>query len=276
MKIQLIQEAKMSFLEKQELRQQLDQYYNNVNDYLAFVSVSHQVECWVHVENEIQQKVKENQGKKINVLEIGAGRSGFGEWLKKRGSRDNLSYWVQDVTSQNATCLESQADHIVFGDVSEIPSKNCFEIVFSTYVLEHVTNPTQHLDQLYKLLCNQGSLFIFCPRYDMPGYLCPSSRHLSWFTRLNFEVRWSIARCTSLIKRRPAFLIQTDLAAFHRPFFLDADAVHWVSLLDLKLWARKKGARINKLKIGNAKPGSKNWVVKRWLTCALEIRKVPV
>jgi hypothetical protein len=90
---------------------------------------------------------------------------------------------------------------------------------------------------------------------------------------LAFEVRWCKARVNSFLNKRPAFLIQTDLAAFHRTFFPDADLVHWVSLFDLKLWAQTKGAPIRKLKIGSPFLGSKDWIVKRWLTCAIEICK---
>jgi hypothetical protein len=81
-------------------------------------------------------------------------------------------------------------------------------------------------------------------------------------------------RFNSLVSGKAAFLLQTDLAAFHGPFFTDADAVHWVSLLDLQLWARQQGMAIKKLGTGGARLGSKNWVVKRLLTCAVEIHGV--
>lgn len=273
MKVRLIQEAKMSSEEKQVLRHNFNQYYENVNDYIAFSSVSQQDQCWIHIKASICERLKLNKGKNIHVLEIGAGRSGFGEWLKKEGLRDNVDYWVQDVTSQNEGCLKTQADHMIYGDINEISNKNYFNIIFSTYVLEHVTNPSQHLDHLYDLLAKDGSLYIFCPRYDMPGYLCPSSRHLSWLTCLTLEIQRSIARLGSFLNNRPAFLIQTDVAAFHVPFFLDADAVHWVSLLDLRLWAYKKKSRVRKLKMGHPALGSKDWMVKRFLTCAVEVQK---
>ncbi|MEJ7738049.1 MAG: methyltransferase domain-containing protein [Chitinophagaceae bacterium] len=272
-KAQLIPEGKMCFVEKKTLRTRLNEFYEKVDEYPAFEQVTHQAQCWIHVENEVLKRIKENAGKTINVLEIGAGRSGFGEWLKARGLREKVRWSVQDVTFRNAAWLESQTDQITYGDVSEILDKGCFDIVFSTYVLEHVTDPSLHLEHLHQLLRPAGSLFIFCPRYDMPGYLCPSSRHLSWMARVGLGVRWGLARFGSWISHHPAFLIQTDVAAFHGPFFLDADAVHWVSLLDLKLWAQTKGARLRQLKTGTPPVGSKDWIVKRWLTCAVEIHK---
>lgn len=274
MRAQLIPEAGISYSDKKQLRQQLDLYYEKVDDYLAFASISLQIDCWTHIESNIRKRSKDNQGEKIHVLEVGAGRSGFSKHLKEQGVRDMIHYWTQDVTSQNEAYLASQADHVLLKDISEISDENRFSIIFSTYVLEHVANPAVHLSQLYNLLSDQGSLFIFCPRYDLPGYLCPSSRHLSLFTRLAFEVKRSVARFRSLVYKRPAFLIQTDLAAFHQPFFPDADAVHWTSLVDLRLWAITKGARMYKLKIMKSRRGLKDWIVKQWLTCAVEICKV--
>lgn len=273
MKAQLIPEANLSVLEKQTLRDRLDEFYGKVSDYTAFEQPSHQILAWNNIKAKIGERLQEKGRSLVKILEIGAGRSGFGEWLNTQGLRDRVSWSAQDVTRQNSAWLDSQADNVFYGDVSEIPNIAQFDIVFSTYVLEHVTDPATHLNYLYSFLQVDGSLFIFCPRYDLPAYFCPSSRHLNWSTKLGFGMQWVIARLNSLIAGRPAFLIQTDLAAFHEPFFIDADAVHWVSLLDLKKWARSKGAMIKSLEYGYPKSWSKDWIVKRFLTCAVEIRK---
>ena len=272
MRARLLPEAKMSISEKLTLRRQLDEYYQKVSDYVAFSEASNQSGCWVHIENEIQRLQKNN--KAVEILEIGAGRSGFGKWLQTRGLRNKVYWSAQDVTIQNLDWLESQANQVFYNDVSEITSHNNFDIVFSTYVLEHITDPPVHLEYLYGLLRPGGSLFIFCPRYDVPGYLCPSSRHLSWHVRLKFEIRWVLARCRSLWNHQPSFLLQTDLAAFHESYFVDADAIHWVSLLDLKFWAQSKGTRAQQLKIEVTTVSVKEWIVKRLLTCSIRIHKL--
>lgn len=132
MSSQLKREDKISIAERQNLRHQLDSYYKNSEDYLAFNSISHQVECWTHIEDNIFKKMKENNKRKLNILEIGAGISGFGDWLKKRGNRDNIHYYAQDVTPRNAVYLESQADYLIFEDVGKISEINYFVIIFST------------------------------------------------------------------------------------------------------------------------------------------------
>lgn len=146
-------------------------------------------------------------------------------------------------------------------------------MIFSTYVLEHVSEPSIHLARLFELINTGGSLFIFSPRYDFPGYLCPSSRHLSVMGKIKTLLEQQFFRFKSLVLRKPSFLIHSDLAAFYGPFFTDADAVHWVSLFDLKYWALDMNLKFNQLKLGAPRFATRDWIVKRWLTCAVEIRK---
>jgi SAM-dependent methyltransferase len=271
MTAQLISEAKMPASLRKDLRRRLDAFYQNAADYTAFQAVSDQVLCWEGIEQEIRARA-EASADVVKVLEVGAGQSGFAAYLSRQDTRARIHYTAQDVTTQNANWLESQADAVVYEDVCSIPVGAGFDIIFSTFVLEHVTDPTAHLDHIHRLLKPNGSLFIVCPRYDAPGYFCPSSRHLRWPTRLRFGFCWAWARIASFLTRRPSFLIQTDLAAFHQPFFIDADAVHWVSMLDLRFWARSKNAHLEQFTFGSPAPFTKDWLVKRLLTCAVHIR----
>ncbi|OJW75081.1 methyltransferase domain-containing protein [Spirosoma sp. 48-14] len=272
MKAQLLPEANISASEKQNLRTKLDTFYQQVTDYTAFGTMSNQILSWEKVETEIKQSPNLNI-RKIRILEVGAGRSGFAEYLRVKGLRDNIYYCAQDVTTQNSVWLHSQADEVFWGDISSITNRNYFDIIFSTYVFEHVTDPAEHLEKIFSLLMPGGCMLIFCPRYDIPGYLCPSSRHINWLNRLSFIYHWFTSRLDTLTRNQPAFLIQTDLAAFYRPFFIDSDAVHWVSLFDLKAWANSKNAHFKQLILGNPVFGSKDWIVKRFLTCAVRIIK---
>jgi len=253
------------------LKQKLDTFYGTVTDYSAFETPSEQRSCWEHVVKKIRALTA--SGKKANVLEIGAGRSGFGQYLMGQGVRNNCIWTAQDVTTQNEDWLKSNADKVIFGDIESADTESSYDIIFSTFVLEHVVNPPVHLARLASLVKPvNGALFIFCPRYDMPGYLVPSSRHLSGITQLQFMLSSSLNRIKTMIIGEPAYLIQTDLAAFYQPFFTDADAVHWVSKYDLKQFARQSGATFQSLKIGHPSFPSKDWVVKRLLTVAVCIQ----
>ena len=254
-----------------QLKNKLDAFYSTVSDYSAFETPSEQAHCWEHVADKIRALTK-NDGQ-VKVLEIGAGRSGFGQHLSDKGLRNACVWTAQDVTRQNAAWLETNADHVIFGDIESAAIDDSYHIVFSTFVLEHVVEPAFHLNTLAGLVKKeQGTLFIFCPRYDFPGYLVPSSRHLSKLIRLQFMTYSFISRIKTMVTGNPVFLIQTDLAAFHQPFFTDADAVHWASLLDLRCFARQQGAVFNTLKIGNPTFPSKDWIVKRLLTTGASIQ----
>jgi 2-polyprenyl-3-methyl-5-hydroxy-6-metoxy-1,4-benzoquinol methylase len=254
-----------------QIKTRLDEFYGTVSDYSAFETPSEQIHCWTHVADKIRQLAA--SGEQVKILEVGAGRSGFGHFLLGQGLRNICIWTAQDVTRQNAEWLEANADRVIFGDIETSTIEGTYDIVFSTFVLEHVVNPLVHLNSLASLVKGaHGTLFIFCPRYDFPGYLTPSSRHLTKFARFKFLLYSLMSRIKTRVTGKPAFLIQTDLAAFYQPFFTDADAIHWASLYDLKCFARHQGATLNILKIGNPKFPSKDWIVKRLLTVGVSIQ----
>jgi 2-polyprenyl-3-methyl-5-hydroxy-6-metoxy-1,4-benzoquinol methylase len=166
MQPQLKPEERISSTEKQALRRQLDEYYGSVSDYTAYLTPTNQVHCWEHVRKAICERLDSTSevGGVIDVLEVGASRSGFGKWLTIQQLRHRVCWTAHDVTVLNVSWLESRADEVVYGDVSVIPGSERFDVVFSTYVLEHVANPRAHLDFLLELLCPGGSLLLFSPR----------------------------------------------------------------------------------------------------------------
>jgi hypothetical protein len=101
--------------------------------------------------------------------------------------------------------------------------------------------------------------------------MTPSSSHLPKLTKLSFILTSSLARIKTILTGRPEFLVQNDLAAFYQPFFTDADAVHWVSLFDLRAWASSLNANLRTLEIGKPQVFSKDWIVKRMLTVGVAV-----
>ena len=259
------------------LRERLDAYYTKPAGYKAFEKPSSQTDWWNHITDAI--RVRSANGFKVKVLEVGSGVTGFPHHLEQLGIRDLVELHTHDVTSHNAEWLHSVADQVHFGEISEIDLPGGFDIIFSTYVLEHVSNPFTHLETLWKQLqsrhtsVGEGSLFLISPRYDLFGYLCPASRHEPTISKLKLLlIQWG-ARCRAIIAGEPQFLIQTDPAIFHRPFFLDADAVHWVSIHDIRAWARTKGSKLRSLRSTPMRLFSKQWLIRNYATLAVEIRK---
>jgi 2-polyprenyl-3-methyl-5-hydroxy-6-metoxy-1,4-benzoquinol methylase len=271
MKCELLPSRNVPYATHQLLRERLDHFYSSAQQYTAFVTPSDHSICWVHIAEEIQKKLQGNSLSRLKVLEIGAGRTGFARYLMQKGLRQHVDFHVQDVTQFNEVWLKGEADSVFFGDVLDCSFIDHYDFIFSTYVLEHVTNPHAHLDRLWSLLASQGNIFIFSPRYDMPGYICPSARHLCKIKQFQFGLQAIVARLFSWITRQPQFLIQNDLAAFYLPFYSDSDAVHWVFLQDIEAWAAHRKASLKRLKLGQPAFPSKDWLIKRFCTLAVQI-----
>jgi hypothetical protein len=276
-KAQLVAERFLTLEQQALLRKRLDAYYDKPTGYTAFESASRQADWWKHIVDAI--KARSVGDKKVRVMEIGAGMSGFSEYLEDQGIRNLVELHAHDVTAHNLQWLRSVADYVHIGEISRIDLPDRFDIIFSTYVLEHVSNPSIHLETLWSKLSptddspRGGSLFLISPRYDLIGYLCPSSRHQPPLSRLKLLlIQWE-ARCRTLITKKPQFLIETDPSVFHLPFFVDADAVHWVSLLDLRAWASSKRSTIRKLQSPPIRMFSKQWIIRNHATLAIEIRR---
>ena len=273
MKCKLLPSEKITFSTHQLLRNRLDLFYNSNTNYTAFENPSDHKICWDHILSEIIIKLERKNRSKLKVLEVGAGKTGFGRFLTDRGFRNSIEFHVQDVTKFNEIWLRGEADTVFFGDVLDCPILDRYDIIFSTYVLEHVSNPLSHLNKLWTVLLPEAHLFLFSPRYDLPGYICPSARYLPKRIQIILGFNSLLMRFASMLSKRPIFLIQTDLAAFYLPFFLDADAVHWVSFYDIKRWVINQNGCIKKLKIGTPVFLSKDWIIKSFCTLAVKISK---
>lgn len=211
-----------------ELTERMAAFYEQVGEYHSFLEPSHHPQFWAPVIERVR-KVIGVRGS-CRVLEIGAGRSGFAGTLGEL--RSKVVFDVQDVTARNLEYLGTQADHVFVGNPLEVNGR--YDVIFSTFAWEHVTRPRAILSHLLDRLDRDGRVFLACPRYDFPGYLSPSARHLPLARRalLALWVLWR--RFRTLASGRAAFLLHVEPAALHGPWFRDADAVHWASLWDLQ------------------------------------------
>ena len=246
------------------LRTALDQFYQNSPSYEAFVAPSDQPNCWRWVAAEVDVIIARRGA--CRVLELGCGRTGFRQFCHP----ERMHFTVQDVTALNADYLRTRADEVVIGDALSVRGR--FDIIFSTFAFEHVTNPRAMLEHCWSLLEPGGVLFVFCPRYDAPFYLPPSFAHRSWAVKF-FAAAYVLARRVwTTLGGAPAFLILTDPALFHLAWARDRDAVHLASLWDLRAFARGRGTvRTFPIPSGSAK----DWFVKNALHINAALIKQP-
>ena len=247
-----------------ELRARMDAFYQNTKDYSAFRSVNELPAQWNYVRAAIESVLEKKPV--CRILEIGAGKSGFASFVQDL--RPSLHYTVQDVTRANEEHLKEAADTVHFSSVVQLNGE--FDVIFSTYVLEHVSDPRQTLEKLFASLGKGGKLFIFCPRFDAPFYLSHSADHYSGFRRFWIGFSLMFARLWSRLTGCPLFLIHADPAIFHLPDYRDRDAIHWASLWDLQALFRGR-ARIESLKMQSG--NLKDWIVKNLLQINVEITR---
>jgi SAM-dependent methyltransferase len=245
-----------------DLRARLDAFYRTTDDYQAFQNRSWHPNLWSFVFDEVARF----KNKTCHVLEIGAGRTGFAEYLQERGV--SAHFTAHDVTQKNEIYLKEQADDVVIGPLPSITG--VFDIIFSTFVLEHTTDPVAALETSWRLLKPGGKLFIFCPRYDAPFYLPPSADHYSGVARGGIALQLAVARFRTLVMRKARFFVHADPAVFALPWKRDRDVVHWVSYLDLAIFFRSRG-HLRKLRVPSG--GLKDAVVKNFLQINIVVEK---
>ena len=247
-----------------ELRQWLDDFYTHTKDYSTFVDPQDKPEFWEPIMDAVLQRLADVG--KCHILEFGAGRTGFGRYLESL--RDKVSFEVQDVTPQNEEALRSQADNVHIGDILDIDHQ--FDVIFSTFVWEHITNPREVLSHLLNILKPDGSLIMAAPRYDFPFYVSPSLRHYSLPKQVLISLRLWGKRIRVLLGGRPDFLIHTDPALLHLPWYRDADAIHMVSAFDLKR-SLPPGYRLRRLRLPATGLWRRFW--EKYLLLFVEIRR---
>ena len=246
------------------LRERMDAFYASSVEYSSFQRPSDHPQEWAHVKDAIRHHTSGQEP--CRVLEVGAGRTGFAASLDDL--RGSVHFTAQDVTPFNADYLHAHADAIHIGALSALQDR--FDVIFSTFVLEHISDPERSLEKLFELLNPGGVLLVFCPRYDFPFYISHSADHCSAPRRLALALYVAARRLGTLLGGRPAFLIHTDPSFFHLPWEMDRDAIHWASALDLRALFRGRG-ELRNLPLPSG--GTKDWIVKNLLRINVSITR---
>lgn len=223
------------------LEKSLTEFYRSKSAYSAFQpGAEHEGAGWHKL---ILKILSRCQSKPVRILEIGAGRSGFANALGP--FRGSVIYHAQDVTEVNRAFLETCADKVIIDPVENLTER--YDLIFHTFVLEHVVFPERFLEAVDRLLNSGGLHVVICPKYDVPGYINPSMRHLGWVKIVTLTLYLAWRRLIARLHNQSDFLINCVPAVFHVPWYRDADAVHLVSGFDVHLWHQRRGYKMKKL-----------------------------
>jgi SAM-dependent methyltransferase len=176
----------------------------------------------------------------VRVLELGAGRTSFVDFLNRSSEADIVEYVAHDINDTNVEFYIENGIEFVCGGWPEVRARGQFDLCFSTAVFEHLVEPHRFLQGITEALSPGGDAIIFCPKYGVPGYVPPAIRWLPWIDQqlvtlfLFFSNLW--VRATGI----PNFWICVEPAVFKKPWRRDFDAVHMVSFADLKAALKKQ------------------------------------
>lgn len=225
------------------LETRVSNFYRTVGTrYPAFNETSRRDRFWRMVVNSIETRLADRPY--VKVAELGAGRTGFADFLGPLRSR--VEFHAHDVTDTNRTHLEGVADRTHIGAVTAVADAAPFDVVFSTFVYEHVVRPREFIDAQLSMIESGGSIFIFSPRYDWAGYIPPSLRHMPTSVMIWNAMKVWTAHWRSAVSNTPRFLLVEDPAMFHtEDWHRDADAIHLASLADLRAYLKGRPATIH-------------------------------
>ncbi len=243
-----------------QLETRLVEFYNTFTGYDAFNAPPEYPVLW----GEVLRLALAQPARPCRVLEIGAGRSGFAKFLRARGAREEIHLTSQDITKTNLAHLRESSDEVITGNIDRL--EGSWDLIFHSYVYEHLCRPREFNERLWSLLSPGGHLLIQCPRYDFPLYFPPAWDHLGLPAKL-----WRAARLAAGdFLKAGRFTIFSDPAVFHLPFVRDRDAVHRVRKSDLH-WLFGTRATVREFDLA---PGSaKDWIVKKLLTLRVVLQK---
>jgi hypothetical protein len=207
-----------------ELESRLIEFYNSSCTYTAFAQTSDYPTLWQETLSRAEGIVR-SRGI-CNILEIGAGRSGFGSFLRRKAPGNAIHLTSQDITGTNIDHLRSTSDAVITENVNHL--NGCWDIIFHSYVYEHLCRPNEFNEILWRVLAPEGYLLIQCPRYDVPFYLPPCLDHLSAASKAWMAWQISVRHVVSMVNGKPQFTIFSDPAVFYMPFLIDRDVVHLV------------------------------------------------
>lgn len=252
-----------------ELAERMRAFYESVDEYTVFHDdvVTDYANFWRHVRQAIESRLAVSPT--CRVLEFGAGRTGFARSLGDL--RERVLFVTQDITSQNQDFLRDEADESHIGPLETMPKAEPFDVIFSTYVWEHLTTPKATLDLCMAKLRPGGNLLICCPRYDFPFRLSPSAGHYGPLRSLALALALIGSRAATWLTGTPRFWVHLDPAIFHLPWRRDRDAIHWASFGDIKAYAR--GRYLLRRLAMPASGHLRGWLRVRLLTMAFALEK---
>jgi len=191
----IIEQLERKDKETKELKKILFNFWNSSKQYYIF-SKSLNLNFYDkehHFHKEIISLIK----KDTFVLDLACGSAEINREIRLKGSH----YMGIDISGIALSMSRGEKGvSLIKGDVSRIPFKdNIFDIVFSTYSLEHFLSPGITLMEAKRVLKKSGLLILLSEAYDNP-FTCPPSLDFGLNNSFTFKKHISMLRFNKVIQ----------------------------------------------------------------------------
>jgi hypothetical protein len=174
-------------------------------------------------------------GQSCRVLELGAGRTSFPQFIREHGNGIEVEFIAHDINDTNAEYYAQNAIRFIIGGWAQVKAEGPFDFCFSSFVYEHLVEPRNFLGGMIENLTPTGKSVIVCPKYIIPGYVPPAIRWMPLWKQHVITCYLSLSNVLTKITGRCKFWICVEPTIFFkRPYRRDYDAVHMVSTEDVR------------------------------------------
>ncbi len=185
------------------------------------------------------------------ILDLGCGEGSRLNELRKKTSKKDIDWFGIDINEYAIKNAKKNYKSINFtkGNLEHLPFKDKeFDIIFSSFVFEHLTNPEKVLKESQRVLQEKGKLLIVAPNFGSPNRRSPNSKESKLkklIKGLSLDIRSCFKKTSSLswklvTSRKKDYEIDSDttIEPYLRSLkdyseFLGLDAVYTDSLWNM-------------------------------------------
>jgi SAM-dependent methyltransferase len=176
------------------------------------------------------------------VLDLACGRAGNCIWLAERGR-----YFGTDISLGGLLRAQRAGLRLACADAEDLPfADSSFDVVYSTYALEHSVNPVQMLREMVRTVRPRGRIILLGPTWDFPFWFPNALRSKagSFIWRCGYTLKRFTGQLGAALLGKLPFLIVQEPDAFALPFVHDSDAVYVVWSFEVVLQMERIGCRL--------------------------------
>jgi SAM-dependent methyltransferase len=176
------------------------------------------------------------------ILDVACGLGTNSDSLAGRGE-----YFGTDVSVNFLRRGVERNLRVACSDGEALPfAAGCFDVVISTYALEHCVEPVRFLREMVRVARGGGRIILLGPAWDFPFWYPNAllSKAGSFFWRVGYSGRRFAGQLRALAGGASPFMIIDEPDALTRPFVYDSDAVYVVWTFEVIRLMEEWGCRL--------------------------------